>query len=608
MALLSGKHLGCYEIVSQIGAGGMGEVYRARDVNLNRDVAVKVLLNLSTDPQRLRRFEQEARAAGSINHPNILAIYHMGTYEGAPYLVSELLEGETLRQVIKRGPLPTRKVIDYGVQIANGLQAAHEKGIVHRDLKPENVFLTRDGRIKILDFGLAKLTQPETPEPGTQTITSVTEPGVVMGTVGYMSPEQVRGEHVDQRTDIFAFGAMLYEMLAGRPAFQYPTATESMTAILREDPPNILDIVPYLPIGIQRVVQRCIEKGPDQRFHSAADLAFALSSAADSPMSGPRQAIVVAKKPSGKNWLIAAGAGTVALVLATGLLWPKMHRRAEALTDKPVTSGKLETEVHATSDAVVTAKPVVPDKPAVGVSSALENAASAKTENSAAAGTVPSLAPSIESKVNENRVATPRELTIPDAAIYTWFDPKTRQAMVWYAPSSGGNFRFFDGPGVDPQTGQSLSPVTPQMVAELVRRQSPSPAMVQKQKPQNTSPRKAKVAAANDAASEQLREDARLETMAQEGQVALNNEDYREALDICGKVLSAAAGSQPCAAIQQHAAIKLAEQLVNEGAAYWEKGDFAKALHSAEKALELDPANKNAAKLKKLALRMKPQG
>jgi serine/threonine protein kinase len=596
MALLAGTHLGCYEIVSQIGAGGMGEVYRARDLNLNRDVAVKVLLNLSTDPQRLRRFEQEARAAGSINHPNILAVYHMGTYEGAPYLVSELLEGETLRQVIKRAPLPTRKVIDYGVQIANGLQAAHEKGIVHRDLKPENVFLTRHGRIKILDFGLAKLTQPDVSERGALTaltMTSVTEAGVVMGTVGYMSPEQVRGEHVDQRTDIFAFGAMLYEMLTGRPAFQHQTATESMTAILREDPPNILDIVPFLPIGIQRVVQRCIEKGPDQRFHSAADLAFALSSAADSPVSGQRPALAGAKKPGGKNWLIASGAVALALVLAVVLLWPKVQRRVAAVAGKP------EPVARATPDNVVSAKPA----PAVP-SSAPDNAVPAKPENSAPV----SVAPGVESKAaNDSRVAGPRELTIPDAAAYLWFDPNTRQAMVWYSSSSGGNFRFFDGPGVDPQTGQRLSPVTPQFVTDLTRRQSPT-SLVQKQKLQNTPPRKARIAGGNDPASDQLREDARRETMAQEGQVALNNEDYSEAIDICAKVLNAAAGSQPCAAIQQHAAIKLAEQLVNEGAAYWEKGEFSKALHSAEKALELDPANKNAAKLKRLALRMKPQG
>src|SRR6266436_6208476 len=303
MAILTGTRVGSYEILSLIGVGGMGEVYRARDLHLNRDVAVKVLLNLSTDPQRLQRFGQEARAAGALNHPNILAVFHMGTYEGAPYLVSELLQGETLRQAVKRGPLPIRKVIDYGVQIARGLEAAHERGIVHRDLKPENLFLTRDGRIKILDFGLAKLTQPlQSSEYGTTTVTTGTDPGVVMGTVGYMSPEQVRGDSSDHRTDIFAFGAVLYEMLAGKRAFQKPTATETMTAILREDPPNILDLVPNLSPGLQRILQHCLEKGPEQRFNSAGDLAFALDSAAGSSVSGQRS--VLAPPVKRKTWLI----------------------------------------------------------------------------------------------------------------------------------------------------------------------------------------------------------------------------------------------------------------------------------------------------------------
>src|SRR5437870_5779498 len=216
MAILTGTRFGSYEILSLIGVGGVGEVYRARDLHLNRDVAVKVLLNLSTDPQRLHRFEQEARAAGALNHPNILAVFHMGTYEGAPYLVSELLEGETLRQAVKRGPLPIRKVIDYGVQIARGLEAAHEKGIVHRDLKPENLFLTRDGRIKILDFGLAKLTQPLGDVLEEARTRTRTDRGTWLGTAGYVSPEQVREGRADARSDVFALGAILYEMLAGR--------------------------------------------------------------------------------------------------------------------------------------------------------------------------------------------------------------------------------------------------------------------------------------------------------------------------------------------------------------------------------------------------------
>ncbi len=559
MALLTGTRLGSYEILSLIGVGGMGEVYRARDLHLNRDVAVKVLLNLSTDPQRLHRFEQEARAAGALNHPNILAVFHMGTYEGAPYLVSELLQGETLRQAVKRGPLPIRKVIDYGVQIARGLEAAHEKGIVHRDLKPENLFLTRDGRIKILDFGLAKLTQPLQPsEYGTTTVTTGTDPGVVMGTVGYMSPEQVRGDSSDHRTDIFAFGAVLYEMLAGKRAFQKPTATETMTAILREDPPNILDLVPNLPLGLQRILQHCLEKGPEQRFHSAADLAFALDSAADSSVSGQRSILVSPPATKRKAWLIPISLLILALSVAIFWLWPKIHPQMPVVSPTPEDSSR--SSVVQPTDA----------------------------------------------KGNGSRFSNPHELTIQDAAAYTWFDPNTRQPLVWYLSSADGNFRFFDGPGVDPQTGQNLSPVTPEFIGNLRRQQSPQ-AVSQKQKAQVTPASKGKETPLNDSATDHLREDARLEAMVQEAQLAVNVEDYRKAVDVCTKVLSTSAGSQPCIAIRQHASIKLAEQFVSESTSYWEKGEFDKALHSADKALELDPANKNAAKLKRLALQMKPQ-
>src|SRR6202048_3893170 len=218
----AGTHLGRYEIRSKLGAGGMGEVYRARDEKLNRDVAIKVLpAALSQDHDRLRRFEQEAQAAGALNHPNITAVHDLGSHEGAPYVVSELLEGETRRAALAGGRLPQRKAIDYALQIAHGLAAAHEKGIVHRDLKPENLFVTRDGRVKILDFGLAKLTHSETGPEVTSlpTATGGTEPGVVLGTLGYMSPEQVKGKSADVRSDIFSFGAILYEMLAGRRAF-----------------------------------------------------------------------------------------------------------------------------------------------------------------------------------------------------------------------------------------------------------------------------------------------------------------------------------------------------------------------------------------------------
>jgi serine/threonine protein kinase len=241
MALSPGSKLGPYEIIAAIGAGGMGEVYRAKDTRLGRDVAIKVLPEaLVKDVDRLRRFEQEARTIATLDHPNILGIHDIGTHEGAPFLVSELLDGETLREKIEAGSLPVKRAIEYGLGITQGLAAAHNKGIVHRDLKPENVFITRDGRVKVLDFGLAKLAQPEENGVTAKTLTSPgTLPGVVMGTIGYMSPEQVRGTASDARSDIFSFGAVLYEMLTGKRAFKRDTAAETMTAILREEPPEL---------------------------------------------------------------------------------------------------------------------------------------------------------------------------------------------------------------------------------------------------------------------------------------------------------------------------------------------------------------------------------
>src|SRR5450755_484410 len=288
MTLTPGTRLDGYEILGPLGAGGMGEVYRAHEPALKREVAIKVLpAYFSQDPDRLRRFEQEAQAAAALNHPNILAVHRFGTFEGAPYLVSELLEGGTLGQLLKRGPLPVRKAIDYGTQIARGLAAAHDKGIVHRDLKPDNIFVTKDGRVKILDISLAKLTQTKTALADGPTVSRQerTEPGVVMGTVGYMSPEQVRGKAADHRADIFAFGAILYEMLTGRRAFKEPTSTETMTAILNDDPPGISQIAPGTPPGLLRIVHRCLEKNPEQRFQSASDLAFALEALSESGSS-----------------------------------------------------------------------------------------------------------------------------------------------------------------------------------------------------------------------------------------------------------------------------------------------------------------------------------
>jgi eukaryotic-like serine/threonine-protein kinase len=277
-----------YTIVSKIGEGGMGEVYRARDTKLGRDVAIKVLpASLSENADRLNRFEQEAQAAGALNHPNILSIYHIGTHEGAPYIVSELLEGETLRERMAGGALPQRKAIDYALQIAKGLAAAHEKGIVHRDIKPDNVFITADGRVKILDFGLAKLTSIDSTASQTEVPTRKvnTDPGTVMGTMGYMSPEQLKGQHIDHRSDIFSFGAILYEMLSGKRAFRGDSMAETMSAILREDPPDLSETNKTVSPALERVVRHCLEKNPAERFHSARDLAFAIESLSGSAIS-----------------------------------------------------------------------------------------------------------------------------------------------------------------------------------------------------------------------------------------------------------------------------------------------------------------------------------
>ena len=298
-----------YTIVSKIGEGGMGEVWRARDPKLGRDVAIKVLpASLSENEDRLRRFEQEAQAAGALNHPNILVIYHIGIHEGAPYIVSELLEGETLRERMAGGALPQRKAIDYALQIAKGLAAAHEKGIVHRDIKPDNVFVTDDGRVKILDFGLAKLTGAS---DGTQSQTEVptrkvnTDPGTVMGTMGYMSPEQLKGQHVDHRSDIFSFGAILYEMLSGKRAFRGDSMAETMSAILREDPPDLSETNKTISPALERVVHHCLEKNPAERFHSARDLAFAIESLSGAATSSGQTLTMETAAPASSSQEVA---------------------------------------------------------------------------------------------------------------------------------------------------------------------------------------------------------------------------------------------------------------------------------------------------------------
>jgi Tol biopolymer transport system component len=308
MPLAPGDRLGPYEIVASIGAGGMGEVWRARDPRIGRDVAVKIVTQPLANSESSRRFEQEVRAAGALNHPNILVIYDVGTHNGRPYLVSELLEGVSLRERLQSGPLKAREAIDYAAQVARGLAAAHQKGIVHRDLKPDNLFLTRDGRVKILDFGLARLNLPASAtgdKTSAPTLPAATDPGVVMGTVGYMSPEQVRGVPADNRSDLFAFGATLYEMLSGQRAFRRETAVETLNAILKEDAPEPSPDVPPL---VARVIQRCLEKDPERRFQSASDLAFALES-----LSGASTALSPVQPAPSRRWLLGTGAAVAGI-------------------------------------------------------------------------------------------------------------------------------------------------------------------------------------------------------------------------------------------------------------------------------------------------------
>ncbi len=323
MALSAGARLGPYEILGLLGAGGMGEVYRARDTRLGRAVAVKILPPaVAEDAGRLQRFEKEARTVGSLNHPNVVALYDVGTEAGQFYVVTELLEGQTLRDRLDGQPISSRKAVEYAVQIAHGLAAAHDNGIVHRDLKPENVFVTRDGRLKILDFGLARKVETIRSEEPTGTFgapSAGTEPGAVLGTVGYMSPEQVRGEVLDARSDIFSFGAILYEMLSGRRAFRGASSVETMHAVLKDEPPPLSTLDSPAPAALERIVQRCLEKSRDERFRSAHDLAFALEAPSD-----VRSSIVAAIPAKDRRRLLHAvllGGALAAFLLGALAAW-----------------------------------------------------------------------------------------------------------------------------------------------------------------------------------------------------------------------------------------------------------------------------------------------
>jgi WD40 repeat protein len=331
-ALSPGYRLGPYTIVELLGAGGMGEVYRAQDPRLGREVALKILRGSHSDAEHVARFSREARAAGSLNHPNILAVYDVDTQAGVPYVVSELLVGETLRARLNRGQLPYRKAVDYGIQIAQALDAAHTKGIWHRDVKPANAFITDDGRVKLLDFGIAKLSERQRAGPHDSTLDSTRE-GEVRGTAGYMSPEQVLGEAVDHRSDIFAFGAVLYEMFTGARAFQRPSTVETMNAVLQEDPTDPLTLNDKLPPAAAAVVRRCLEKNKEERFQSARDLAFDLQQLRD--LTGTTKTLGAA--PASLRRRVLPAIAIAALVfggLALGLLmsWSPPAPTFEQLT------------------------------------------------------------------------------------------------------------------------------------------------------------------------------------------------------------------------------------------------------------------------------------
>ena len=315
MSIPAGTRLGPYEVIASIGVGGMGEVYRARDTRLDRDVAIKVLPgSVANDPDRRARFEREAKAVAALSHPNILAIHDFGIHDGVAYAVMELLQGETLRDRLRNGPLPVRKASEIAIQIARGLAAAHDKGLLHRDLKPENLFLLDDGQVKILDFGLARQAASSS-DHASETVAAMTDPGMVVGTIGYMAPEQVRGQAVDARADLFAFGAVLYEMVSGQRAFQRDTAADTMTAILKEDPPELAGSRAEVSPALDRIIRHCLEKNPAERFQTARDIAFALDSLSVQS-STPSGTTPIVRSRRSPRWLITAALMALAALIA----------------------------------------------------------------------------------------------------------------------------------------------------------------------------------------------------------------------------------------------------------------------------------------------------
>lgn len=455
MALTSGTKLGPYEIVSLLGSGGMGEVYRARDSRLRRDVAIKILPPaFAQDAERLRRFEQEARVVGALNHPNILAIFDIGSHNGSRYLVSELLEGESLRKHLEAAPVPQRKAVEYGIQIARGLAAAHEKGVVHRDLKPDNLFVLHDGRVKILDFGLAKLTRDEviSTTPELQTVDhaqSNTIPGQVLGTVGYMAPEQVRGQATDHRTDIFAFGTILYEMLTGKRAFKGDSSVETMNAILKEEPEELQKAMPNVTPALERVVHHCLEKNPAQRFQSASDIAFDLEmissqsgtsarlrAVADQRRSYWRQAavvVVVLLALAGTYFAARSNAPTLAphfhqLTFQRGSIYgAKFAPDGQSIVYSAAWNGADKEQVYTTRTDALMSRPIdLPDSEVLSISSRGEMAIRQKSDNSAVARGMLSVVPLTG--------GAPREL-LADVSQASWSSDGESLAAVHFVAS-----------------------------------------------------------------------------------------------------------------------------------------------------------------------------
>jgi Tol biopolymer transport system component len=461
--ITTGTTIGPYEVVGWLGAGGMGEVYRARDPRLGRDVAIKLIAAaFATDAGRVRRFEQEARAAGQLNHPNILAVYDAGTNAGTPYIVSELLEGESLRHRLQQGALPPRKAIDYARQTAEGLAAAHDKNIVHRDVKPDNLFITTDGRIKILDFGIAKLTQPADDAPAHTSFATETGEGMVIGTAGYMSPEQVRGEAVDARSDIFSFGAILYEMLTGRRAFTRATTADTMVAILKEEPLEPLSA--GVPPALARIVARCLEKTREMRFQSARDLAFGLELLGGTGDIAPSGA-AIARLP--RRELLAWTITSLALVVPA-ILWTLAP--APRVADAP-TRVLSVVQPHGTVLATEEAPAISPDGAQlafVGLDAtgkrllyarALDQAASPQSIAGSDGASLPFWSPTSRSigffaqgKLKTADVATGRIETLTDAGGArggTW----NQDDVIVFVP------RPADGPHRIPASGGEATPV-----------------------------------------------------------------------------------------------------------------------------------------------------